>query len=90
MRDFDRKGEPNKENTNRIIFAFLSTFKRKDLFKEDLTPEKILGDAKLETTILWPLIGEIAEYGRMVHGEMSAITDAAAPRAQCSGGGFSQ
>lgn len=76
-RDVDRKGEANKEETNRIIFDFLRTLKGKKLFKDTLTPESILADPDLKAAILGSLIGEITEYGRMVHAEMGAITDAA-------------
>lgn len=76
-RDIDRKGEANKEETNRIIFDFLRTLKREGALREDLTPENILADPDTKNAILKSSIGEITEYGRMVHAEMAAITDAA-------------
>ena len=75
-RDIDRGGEANKEETERIIFDFLRVLSEYKLFKDDREPSEILKNAELKTAISDSLIGDITEYGRMVHAEMNAICDA--------------
>ena len=76
-RDIDLGGEANKEETNRIVFDLLITLQNNGLIIEGKTPTGILSDIDLKSEIMGSLIGDITEYGRMVHAEMAAITDAA-------------
>lgn len=75
FRDIDVGGEANKEETSRIIHNFLETLRSEGIV--NVTPEQVLGNAKHKAAIEGSMIGEITEYGRMIHAEMSAITDAA-------------
>lgn len=74
-RDIDVGSEANKEETSRIIYNFLSVLKDSDILKK--TPEQVLSDVKIKKAISESMVGDITEYGRMVHAEMNAITDAA-------------
>ena len=74
-RDIDIGSEANKEETSRIIYSFLETLKGKGIV--NLAPEQILSRSDVKDAISESLIGDITEYGRMVHAEMNAITDAA-------------
>jgi len=76
-RDIDKGGEANKEETSRIIYDFLMTLSDHDLIADGKKPSDILQDSKLSGAINKSMIGEITEYGRMVHAEMNAISDAA-------------
>lgn len=76
-RDIDKRGEANKEETRRIIHNFLKILSDQKLIKGDLKPEEILANDDNRSAINESMIGDITEYGRMVHAEMSAITDAA-------------
>ncbi len=76
-RDIDRGGEANKEETSRIIYDFLKTLSNHDLLADGRKPDDILSDSYLSKAISESMIGEITEYGRMVHAEMNAISDAA-------------
>lgn len=76
-RDIDKGGEANKEETSRIIYDFLKTLSDHKLLVREKGPGDILKDAGLIKAINDSMIGEITEYGRMVHAEMNAITDAA-------------
>ena len=76
-RDIDKSGEANKEETSRIIFDFLKTLSDHDLIADGKTPDDILQDRDLSRAIKEPMVGEITEYGRVVHAEMNAISDAA-------------
>lgn len=76
-RDIDKRGEANKEETNRIVFDFLRVLDERNLLKEGSGPAKILDHPAHKKRIMDSLIGGITEYGRMVHAEMNAISDAA-------------
>ena len=76
-RDIDVGGEANTEETTRIIFDFLRILGERGVIAKRRTPEKILEDESLRDAINGSLVGEITEYGRMVHAEMNAIVDAA-------------
>lgn len=76
-RDIDRHGEANKEETSRIIHDFMSLLEREGLLREGRTAEDILNAKEHREKINRSLIGGITEYGRMVHAEMNAISDAA-------------
>ena len=76
-RDIDKGGEANKEETSRIIYDFLKTLSDSDLLVDGKKPHEILKDSDLKSAISASKIGETTEYGRMVHAEMNAISDAA-------------
>ena len=76
-RDIDEKGEANKAETTRIVYDFLRALSQTDSLKAGLDPAKILADSSKRKAILDSSIGDITEYGRMVHAEMNALTDAA-------------
>lgn len=76
-RDIDKKGEANKLETRRIIIDFLDTIEGEGLLAEKVTRDTILSDEKSRNAIGESLIGDITEYGRMVHAEMNSLTDAA-------------
>ncbi|WP_162197141.1 anti-phage dCTP deaminase [Loktanella sp. S4079] len=76
-RDVDKRAEANKAETNRIIFDFLQVLKSQNVLTEGLSPKDILANSDTKNAINDSLIGGITEYGRMVHAEMNAITDAA-------------
>ena len=77
QRDFDLGGEANKREVNRIVFNFLDTLSDLKLLKGEEKPAQILSNADNREAILESLVGGITEYGRMVHAEMNAVTDAA-------------
>lgn len=74
-RDIDIGSEANKEETSRIIYSFLKALEKEQVITRDA--ETLLLDQKIKDAISKSMIGEITEYGRMVHAEMNAITDAA-------------
>lgn len=76
-RDIDEKGEANKAETNRIVFDFLRALSGTGSLAKDLDPKKILDDPEKRNAIMASAIGDITEYGRMVHAEMNSIADAA-------------
>lgn len=76
-RDIDLGSEANKEETNRIVFDFLKTLHQKGVLKEGQNAETLLSDHSTKDAIMESMVGEITEYGRMIHAEMAAITDAA-------------
>lgn len=76
-RDIDLGGEANKDETNRIVFSFLKVLRELNLLSSGSEPKKIIENTDSRNKIFDSMIGEITEYGRMVHAEMSAITDAA-------------
>jgi len=76
-RDIDRGSEANKEETNRIIFDFLKVLEKNGLLKESIGSKDIFKDPAFLGAIQKSMVGEITEYGRMVHAEMNAISDAA-------------
>ncbi|MCP9308066.1 deaminase [Zymomonas mobilis] len=75
-RDIDIGSEANKDETSRIIYNFLKTLEDEDVI-ENYKTDQILANPKIKDAISKSMIGEITEYGRMVHAEMNAITDAA-------------
>lgn len=76
-RDVDKKAEANKEETNRIVFDFLRVLHEKKVIAKTKTPKTVLANKNVRDAINESLIGEITEYGRMVHAEMNALSDAA-------------
>ncbi|AGI70115.1 putative CMP/dCMP deaminase family protein [Octadecabacter antarcticus 307] len=76
-RDIDEKGEANKAETNRIVFDFLKALHQTGSLKDDLDPSGILDNSDKRKAIMASAIGDITEYGRMVHAEMNSISDAA-------------
>ena len=74
-RDIDRAHEANKVETVRVIHDILHVLHTNRLFER--SPEEIWGDNALRSAITSSRVGDITEYGRMVHAEMSVITDAA-------------
>lgn len=74
-RDIDIGSESNKEETSRIIYSFLKTLEDKNILNRNT--ESLLSEKTIKDAISKSMIGEITEYGRMVHAEMNAITDAA-------------
>ena len=75
-RDIDLRSEANREEKDRIIQNFLEVLENSDVLGER-TAEEILGDIDIREKIESSEIGQITEYGRMVHAEMNAIADAA-------------
>lgn len=75
-RDIDRRGEANKLETKGIIIDFLDTLEAQGLLAEGTDRETILSDHNHRKAIEKSRISDITEYGRMVHAEMNAITDA--------------
>ena len=75
-RDIDIGSEANKEETSRIIFDFVRTLEKQKALAPGSTVEELLSSASIREAISESMIGEITEYGRMIHAEMSAITDA--------------
>lgn len=76
-RDFDEGHDANSTNKQRVLFdivsrlraaGFLNTDKSESDFFKEISEDREIGNA---------LIHDITEYGRMVHAEMNAITDAA-------------
>lgn len=76
-RDIDRGSEANRIEKARIIYDFLGVLHKNRLFRENFSPDSILQDRAYRYSIENSLIGEITEYGRMVHAEMNALADAA-------------
>ena len=76
-RDIDKGNEPNKKQINRIIDDFLRILSEHGAIQGNRTLDQLLGNKKLRDAIHRSMIGEITEYGRIVHAEMNAISDAA-------------
>lgn len=76
-RDIDLGGEANKDERNRIVVDFLNTLKRIGIIETSKSASEIMSDPSHKEAIMESLIGDITEYGRMVHAEMTAISDAA-------------
>ena len=74
-RDIDDGVETNKLETNRIIHNFLDTLDSRGLLNKSTV--QIMDDGGHEDAIRRSMIGDITEYGRMVHAEMNALSDAA-------------
>lgn len=76
-RDIDKGSEPNKKEINRIIHDFLGILSKHGALHDNKKPDELLKNKKLSNAIHRSMIGEITEYGRIVHAEMNAISDAA-------------
>lgn len=76
-RDIDKGTEANKVEINRIVHDFLRVLSENNELREGATVDTILGDTKVQDEISNSLIGGLTEYGRMVHAEMNALSDAA-------------
>lgn len=76
-RDIDLGGEANKNEINRIIFDFLGTLSKEGLIADEKTVDDILNNKDHRKAIKGSLVAGITEYGRMVHAEMNALSDAA-------------
>ena len=55
----------------------MKVLENNDLFGDGVTTATVLADIDVRNDIDRSQIGEITEYGRMVHAEMNAIADAA-------------
>lgn len=75
-RDIDLGGEANKNQINRIIFNFLGVLDKQGLIADGKKAEEILDNAQHRKAIKSSLVGGVTEYGRMVHAEMNALSDA--------------
>ena len=75
-RDIDLGGEANKNEVNRMIFDFLHVLQGQNLLSTSQTIEQILDDPKHRKAIKASLVSSVTEYGRMVHAEMNALSDA--------------
>ena len=75
MRDIDQEGETNKVLTNQIIHDFLKALEESGQLKS--TREEILSNEDASKAIKSSMISDITEYGRVVHAEMNALSDAA-------------
>lgn len=75
-RDIDLGGEANKNEVNRMIFDFLEVLRSRDLIADNKSVEEILEDADHRKSIKGALVSGVTEYGRMVHAEMNAVSDA--------------
>ncbi|MFP7672684.1 anti-phage dCTP deaminase [Marivita sp. S0852] len=76
-RDIDMGGEANKNEVNRMVFDFLEVLKEQGILPVEKSVEEILQDESLKKAIKKSLVSKVTEYGRMVHAEMNALTDAA-------------
>ena len=76
-RDIDLGKEANKSEINRIIHNFLDVLEKQKLLVAGKTIDSILTDDQHLKTIKSSLVGNVTEYGRMVHAEMNAMSDAA-------------
>ncbi len=76
MRDIDLGGEANKNEINRMIFDFLEVLRKRELIAGNQSVEEILSDPKHRKSIKKSLVASVTEYGRMVHAEMNALSDA--------------
>lgn len=76
-RDIDHRSEANKEEITRIVHDFLRVLEEKELLADGKDRNSVLADSTIRKAINKSLVGGITEYGRMVHAEMNAITDAA-------------
>lgn len=76
-RDIDHRNEANQDEKSRIVGSFLETLQDRGLLASGCTSERILSDPEHRRAVFESRVGEITEYGRMVHAEMNAIADAA-------------
>lgn len=76
-RDIDLGNEANKSEINRIIHDFLDVLEKQKLLVDGKTINSIVTDDQHLKAIKSSLVGNVTEYGRMVHAEMNAMSDAA-------------
>ncbi len=80
-RDFQKGFDSNSKVRTDMLRDILTKLQEKHWLKSELqntTPEKLIGDALGDTGPLEnAMVGDVIEFGRMVHAEMNAITDAA-------------
>lgn len=76
-RDIDHGNEANQDEKSRIVGSFLETLQNQGLLASGYTSEQILSNPDHRKAVFESRVGEITEYGRMVHAEMNAIADAA-------------
>ena len=76
-RDIDLGGEANKGEVNRIVFDFIDVLRKQGLIGDGNTAKSILANDEHRKAIKKSLVGGVTEYGRMVHAEMNALSDAA-------------
>ncbi|MCV6823158.1 MULTISPECIES: anti-phage dCTP deaminase [Halocynthiibacter] len=76
-RDIDLGGEANKNEINRIISDFLGVLEKQGIIAKGQTVNSILQNDGHRKAIKGSLIAGVTEYGRMVHAEMNALSDAA-------------
>ncbi|WP_298921737.1 anti-phage dCTP deaminase [uncultured Roseobacter sp.] len=76
-RDIDLGGEANKNEINRIIFDFLGVLEKQGLIVDGHNVDSILQNDGHRKAIKGSLVFGVTEYGRMVHAEMNALSDAA-------------
>lgn len=76
-RDIDQGGEANKSEVNKIVHDFIEVLRDQKLIGKKNTAKKILENEKHRKAIKKSLVSGITEYGRMVHAEMNALSDAA-------------
>ena len=74
-RDIDKRHEANKAEMARIVHDFLRVLHEEG--HVDKSPDALARDQGLQRALAKSRVGEITEYGRMVHAEMAAITEAA-------------
>jgi deoxycytidylate deaminase len=74
-RDIDDGVETNKLETNRIIHNFLDVLESLDALR--VLSKDFLDNKENLRRIQDSMIGDITEYGRMVHAEMNALAEAA-------------
>lgn len=76
-RDIDIGFEANKDETDRILYDLLSKLQEAKIISDDQSVSDLLGNEDLVRRLKDSRVSRITEYGRMVHAEMSAITEAA-------------
>lgn len=74
-RDIDKGHEANKAETARIVHDLLRVLHDEGRLTD--APNVLARDANLQRALSKSRVGDITEYGRMVHAEMAAITEAA-------------
>ncbi len=78
FRDVDLKTENNRNEINRIIYDVVERVFSFDFIKSHRSPSKIEERKReLSEGLRESLLGDLTEYGRMTHAEMSAICEAA-------------
>lgn len=78
QRDVETQAYSNRTRKQRIAFDFLERLKNDGYLKlEDTSLDNAFNDMMASPSIKGALLHDITEYGRMLHAEMNAITDAA-------------